>query len=141
VVVVEAREHPGDLAGARIARALGRPLAAIPGRVTSPASRLLNGAHLVRGPADALELLFGPEAQLATARAGPLPELDAALQTTLERVGEGRDTPEKLTREGGDCGEILLALSELELMGMLARGDGGRYVPRHACLHDPTHSA
>ena len=146
VVVVEAREHPGDLAGARIARALGRPLAAIPGRVTSPASSgtnalLLNGAHLVRGPADALELLFGPEAQLATARAGPLPELDAALQTTLERVGEGRDTPEKLTREGGDCGAILLALSELELMGMLARGDGGRYVPRHACLHDPTHSA
>ena len=145
VVVVEAREHPGDLAGARIARALGRPLAAIPGRVTSPASSgtnalLLNGAHLVRGPADALELLFGPEAQLATARAGPLPELDAALQTTLERVGEGRDTPEKLTREGGDCGAILLALSELELMGMLARGDGGRYVPRHACLHDPTHS-
>ena len=55
VVVVEAREHPGDLAGARIARALGRPLAAIPGRVTSPASSgtnalLLNGAHLVRGP-------------------------------------------------------------------------------------------
>lgn len=145
VVVVEAREHPADLAGARIARALGRPLAAIPGRVTSPASSgtnalLLNGAHLVRGPADALELLVGPEAQVATAGPGPLPELDATLQATLEMVGEGRDTPEKLTREGGDCGEILLALSELELMGMLARGDGGRYVPRHACPHHPAHS-
>jgi DNA processing protein len=145
VVVVEAREHPADLAGARVARALGRPLAAIPGRVTSPASSgtnalLLNGAHLVRGPADALELLCGPEARLATAREGAMPELDPTLQATLERVGEGRDTPEKLTREGGDCGEVLLALSELELMGMLARGDGGRYVPRHACAHDPAHS-
>jgi DNA processing protein len=145
VVVVEAREHPGDLAGARIARALGRPLAAIPGRVTSPAASgtnalLLNGAHLVRGPADALELLCGPDAKLASARTESPPKLDTTLQATLERVGEGRDTPEKLTREGGDCGAILLALSELELMGMLTRGDGGRYVPRHSCGHDPTHS-
>ena len=29
-----------------------------------------------------------------------------------------------------DLGDVLLALSELELMGLLARGDGGRYVPR-----------
>jgi DNA processing protein len=145
VIVVEARNHPGDLAGARIARTKGRPLAAIPGRVTSAASSgtnalLLNGAHLIRGPADALELLFGFEAPLATARAGPPAELEPRLQTTLESVGEGRDTPEKLTRDGGDCGEVLLALSELELMGMLARGDGGRYVPRHPCLHDPSSS-
>ena len=62
-----------------------------------------------------LELLCGPEAKLANALTAP--ELDATLQVTLERVGEGRDTPEKLTRGGGDCGEILLALER-------ARADG-----------------
>jgi DNA processing protein len=145
VIVVEARDSAGELAGALIARALGRTLAALPGRVTSPASSgthalLMSGAHLVRGPADALELLYGADAPAAAARACPPAELEPRLRTTLERVGEGRDTPEKLARDGGDCGEILLALSELELMGLLARGDGGRYVPRRAYLQDPAHS-
>jgi DNA processing protein len=144
VIVVEAREHARELAGARIAQALGRTLAAVPGRVTSPASSgthalLMSGAHLVRGPADALELLYGPQPQATAPRPCSRAELEPRLQATLERVGEGRDTPGKLTRDGGDCGEILLALSELELLGLLARGDGGRYVPRHALPHDPAH--
>jgi predicted Rossmann fold nucleotide-binding protein DprA/Smf involved in DNA uptake len=46
----------------------------------------------------------------------------------LERVGEGRDNPDKLADAGCDVGEVLLALSELELMGLLTRGDGGRYL-------------
>jgi hypothetical protein len=45
-------------------------------------------------------------------------------------VGEGRDRPDKLADIGGDVGEVLLALSELELMGLLTRGDGGRYLLR-----------
>lgn len=35
-----------------------------------------------------------------------------------------------LTHEGENAGTVLLALSELELMGLPAREDGGRYVPR-----------
>ena len=50
----------------------------------------------------------------------------------LEQVGAGRDTPDKLAGGDGDAGEVLMALSELELLGLLARGDGGRYVPRDA---------
>ncbi len=51
-------------------------------------------------------------------------------------MGAGRDTPAKLTAGSADAGEVLLALSELEMMGLLARGDGGRYVPREslACV-------
>ncbi|HYM55244.1 MAG TPA: DNA-processing protein DprA, partial [Solirubrobacteraceae bacterium] len=136
-VVVEAEETPRDLAAARMAMALGRPVAALPGRVTSPLSRgahalLMDGAHLMRGPQDALELLYGLGARPAAAetRRDAHARLEPRLQATLERVGAGSDTPETLAGDGEDAGEVLLALSELELMGLLARGDGGRYVPR-----------
>jgi hypothetical protein len=56
------------------------------------------------------------------------------LKATLERVDAGRDTPDKLITWGEDAGELLLALSELELMGLLTRGDGGRYVPRNVLV-------
>jgi hypothetical protein len=52
------------------------------------------------------------------------------LKEVLELVGAGRDTPGKLIRGTHQATEVLLALSELELMGLLARGDGGRYLPR-----------
>lgn len=58
-------------------------------------------------------------------------QLEPRLRATLEQVGAGRDTPDKLVGEH-DAGEVLMALSELELLGLLARGDGGRYVPRDA---------
>lgn len=142
-VLIEAEQTAAGLAGARIAQALGRPLAAIPGRVTSPLSRgphllLMEGASLVRGPEDVLELLHPPQAsqrgpRLATTRdaADRLPRLPAQLQAILERVGSGCDTPDKLTRAGIDPANALLGLSELELAGLLGRGDGGRYVLRH----------
>jgi DNA processing protein len=135
-VVVEAADTARELAPARIAQALGRAVAALPGRVTSPLSAgthalLMDGARLVRGPGDVLDLLsLSPGPPIAEAspplQAGVTPRLRA----TLERVGAGRDTPGKLAADGGDPEEILLRLSELELMGLLARGDGGRYVPR-----------
>ncbi len=139
-VVVEARDSPRELAGALAARALGRTVAAVPGRVTSHASAgthalLMAGAHLVRGPTDALELLCGvnPETAAATAPRPRAPvALEPRLRAALELVGAGRDTPAKLTGSGEDPTEMLLAVSELELMGLLARGDGGRYVPRYA---------
>jgi DNA processing protein len=132
-VVVEADERPSELACAGIARALKKAVAAVPGRVTSRSSAgahvlLMEGAHLVRGPADAVELVCGTG---VPAEANEPTGLEPRLRATLERVGTGRDTPEKLTTDGEDAGEVLLALSELEVMGMLARGDGGRYVPRN----------
>jgi len=138
-VVVEAHDSPGELAGARLARALGRTVAAVPGRVTSRASSgthalLMEGARLVRGPEDALELLCGPNAPGARASNAAPAELEPRLRTMLEQVGAGRDTPDKLTGDGEDAGAVLLMLSELELMGLLARGDGGRYLPRYALI-------
>jgi DNA processing protein len=161
-VVVEAGEGAAELRNAQIAKELGRTVAAMPGRVTSPASigtnlMLRDGAPLVRDAADALELLseLGVEARggwrprpdgseadgtgkiqqdsekQRAGDAGPH-ELEPRLKTILERVGAGLDTPGKLTEPGEDAGEIMLALAELEVMGLLNRGDGGRYVPRQS---------
>jgi DNA processing protein len=109
----------------------------VPGRVTSPLSGgshtlLLQGARLIRGAADVLDLLYGARrpACAPQAVASPWAGLTPRLKATLEKVGEGMDTPSKLIGEYEDPGELLLALSELELMGLLARGHGGRYVAR-----------
>ncbi|HTU79729.1 MAG TPA: DNA-processing protein DprA [Solirubrobacteraceae bacterium] len=141
-VLVEAGDSPGELAAARHARALGRALAAIPGRVTSPLSRgphalLAGGASLVRGARDVLELAYPPDASAAAPGDGEpdarvRADLRADLRETLERVGAGADTPDMLARSREDSWELLSELSELELMGLLVRGDGGRYVPRQA---------
>jgi DNA processing protein len=141
-VVVEAADSARELAVARLALGRGRPLAAVPGRVTSPASRgthvlLIGGAHLVRDASDVLDLLYRTGARdRAAPSAGSCPErsqikLNAGLTAMLDRVGAGHDTPEQLTGASEDPEQVLLALSELELLGLLARGDGGRYVPRN----------
>jgi DNA processing protein len=135
-VVVEAEDSIRALAGARVAQALGRTVAAVPGRVSSRASGgshalLREGAALVGGPADVLDLLCDAERPARTSR-DPQARLEARLQAVLASVGAGMDTPQKLIGGASDPGELLQALSELELMGLLARGDGGRYVPRQA---------
>ena len=135
-VVVEAEEDSRELACARIAQDRGRTVAAMPGRVTSPFSQgthalLVEGAPLVRGTEDVLELLH--PVGCSPHRAGQeQARLEPRLQAVLARVGAGEDTAEQLLREGEDAGELLLALSELELRGLLVRGDAGRYVPRDA---------
>jgi DNA processing protein len=137
-IVVEAHDTPEDLAAARTAQALGRTVAAVPGRVSSPLSQgahtlLMGGANLVRGPADALELLYriGVSSPAPAPGGGSTPHsaLEPRLEQMLERVASGADTPDRLTSGGADAYEVLLALSELELMGLLRRGDSGRYVP------------
>jgi len=140
-VVVEARELERELASARLAIEMGRPLGAVPGRACSSLSAgthmlLRDGAVLVRGAEDVLELL----ARAGEAPAGPGNAATGATRITLpqrlrdvlERVAAGEDTPDSLLECGDGAPEILLALSELELMGLLARGDGGRYVARLA---------
>jgi DNA processing protein len=139
-LVVEAHENPRELTAARFARSLDRPVAAVPGRATSAASAgchtlLRDGARLVRGPADVLDLLYDADSRAPAPRPGEvddelLAELEPRLRTMLERVSAGADTPGKLAREQDDVGEMLRALSELELLGLLSRGDGGRYVVR-----------
>jgi DNA processing protein len=101
--------------------------------VTSRSSRgtnalLIDGARLVRGAQDVLELLHGGPSAEPVADGTACVELEPRLAEVLEQVGEGRDSPDRLTDPAADADEVLLALSELELIGLLTRGEGGRYV-------------
>lgn len=133
VIVVEAGDGAAALLQARMAQRLGRTVAAVPGRVGArlsrgPHSLIREGAHLLRDARDALELLPPSPADgptlVATASAG----LHPSLRRVLELVGDGHDTQGRVAAAAGDAGAALAALGELELMGLLARGDGGRYV-------------
>jgi len=131
-VVVEAAERSGSLITARVARELGRDVAAVPGRITSPRARgaldlLFDGAHLIRDARDLLELLRWPGAQ-DSAPPGPGAGLDPRLRVVLEAVADGRDTVAALAASPAQASAAGVALGELELMGRLRRVPGGRYV-------------
>ncbi len=134
-VVVEAGERSGSLITAGQAADLGREVAAVPGLVTAPLAAgtnalIADGAQLVRGPGDVLELLFGAAAlQLLPARpddrAGGL---EPDLRALLDQVGSGCDTVAALAGRGGAVDAVLAGLAQLELRGLVRRGPGGRYT-------------
>lgn len=131
-VVVEAAERSGALITARLARDQGRDVGAVPGPVTSTRSRgtndlLHDGAHVVRGAQDVLDLLFGAGAATVPA-ADPAAGLEERLRSVLEAVGEGRDSVDALAGGPREAEAAMVALAELELLGHVRRGPGGRYV-------------
>jgi DNA processing protein len=130
-VVVEAGERSGALLTAAFASDLGRSLGAVPGRVTAPQAvgpngLLALGAHLVRGPQDVLDAVFGAGAR--TASTEDRPKLDAEERLLLGAIAEGRDTPGALARAGVAPDRGLAALASLELAGYIRRGPGGRFA-------------
>ena len=128
-VVVEAGERSGALVTARLARGIGRPVGAVPGRVTTPQAAgpnglLAAGACVVRRPQDVLDHLFGAGIRtVPEPRRRPTPEL----APLLAAIGEGYETAAALARAGFEPKKGLAALAELELGGFVRRGAGGRF--------------
>lgn len=130
-VVIEAGERSGSLVTARAAGRIGRPVGAVPGRVTTPQAAgpngmLAGGASVVRGPQDVLDHLFGAGVRLAGSVRGcrqPPPEL----RPLLTAIAEGQDTAAALARVGFVADRGLAALAALELGGYIRRVAGGRY--------------
>ena len=79
-VVVEAAQRSGTLITADCAADIGRDVAAVPGRVTSDVAGgtnglIRNGAALVTGPQDVLDLMYGVGAREVPDP--PAPQLEA----------------------------------------------------------------
>src|SRR5205085_12123477 len=119
-VVVEAGERSGALLTAGIAQSLGRPLGAVPGRVTAPLAAgpnelIASGATLIRDAQDVLDLLFGAGRREAVTE--DRPPIDGDLRGLLSAIGSGIDAPAAFERLGLDAEAGLAALAELELCG------------------------
>jgi len=148
-VVVEAQERSGSLITAEIAADLGRHIGAVPGPVTGPRSAgtnalLHDGAAVVRDVRDALELtaidvpvsfrrpISRPPADVMPARpAMPPPPADPELRRALQAVDDGATSPGRLARVfDGDVARAAVALTRLELAGLLRRDLDGSYARR-----------
>jgi DNA processing protein len=135
-IVVEAAERSGSLITADLAQELGRAVAAVPGPVISPRAAgsnalLRDGALVIRHAQDALDEVLGVGVATATASAVAArraAELEAPLRTLLRAVADGRDTVAALAATPAEAQAALAGLAELELLGFLRRGVGGRYV-------------
>ena len=132
-VVVEAAERSGSLITADLAVRLGRDVAAVPGPVTSPVAAgtnalLKDGAILVRDAQDVLDAVFG-------VGAAPRPirlrgdDLEPHLAAALDAVALGNDTAGALAAAAAlPIDQAFMALSHLEVRGLLTRRADGRYA-------------
>ena len=133
-IVVEATERSGSLITAELAQDLGRAVGAVPGPVSAPRAAgpnalLRDGALVIRHAQDALDEALG--IGVATALAGRSSrELEGPLRALLRRVEDGCDTVGALADSPAAARSAMDGLAELELLGFLRRGPGGRYVRR-----------
>lgn len=127
-VVVEAGSRSGSINTAGHAAALGRPLGAVPGPVTSGAStgchRLLRdyGAAVIERAEHIIELVDGPGEEQP-----PIGGLSSDELRVLDALSARapRDVDELAVRTGMARGEVVASLSLLELGGqVIERGHG-----------------
>jgi DNA processing protein len=131
-VVVEATERSGSLTTADFAGQLGRPVAAVPGPVTSRFSAGTNsllaaGAGVVRDTRDVLDQLLGPSDPRADEPPPAVP-IEPRLRRLLDAIERGHGSLAELTTDPGATRQILQDLTDLELRGLVRREFGGRYV-------------
>jgi DNA processing protein len=131
-IVVQAAGRSGSLITAELAMDLGRDIGAVPGspldwRSAGTNGLLRDGACVVRDAADALDLALGVGHGLGSDREARTAGLDAVLQSLLQRVGEGGTSIDSLAVTPAEAEAVLTGLTELELLGLIARGPGGTY--------------
>jgi DNA processing protein len=133
VVVVEARERSGALITADFALEEGREVFAVPGEITSSLSAGTNallklGATPLTSSADVLDVL-GVERAAPTVAVEVSPEA----AKVLELVREAPAGADELAARGAvDAGTVSVALTELELAGLVAAADGVYRASRSA---------
>ena len=134
IVVVEAAKRSGSLITAGFAEDLGREICAVPGRVTSRIAAgvnqlLVDGAHLVRGSEDVLDLLFGAGGWegLASDKHSAEASLERPLRRVLRSVENGDSVDDAARGAQLSASELRAALGQLELLGLIRRDRLGAY--------------
>jgi len=140
VVVVEAAERSGALITAGLAGELGRDVFAVPGRITSPASRganglLRDGARLVGHWSDIVAELSEPWRSMVAGagaeretRAPLAPGSDEARMLELLSVDDPQHIERLIARVNLDAARAGAALTTLELTGWVRQLAGQRWV-------------
>lgn len=129
-IVVEATERSGSRITADRALELGRIVGAVPGPVHSrlsagPHALLGDGAHVVTGAQDVLDLVLGVGA-VTVRRQGP--KLDSESAALLSAVGPEGSSGEALAASTAlPPADVAVALARLELQGYV-RAEAGRYT-------------
>ncbi|WP_396656899.1 DNA-processing protein DprA [Microbacterium sp.] len=128
-VVVEAGWRSGSLNTAGHAADLGRPLGAVPGPVTSPASagchRIMReyGAQCITSAADALELMGAAPTAIPTGEQSRTDERTRVLDAMSFRAR--RSVAQIAQLSGMSAGDVQGLLGLLALEGLVADGGGG----------------
>ena len=144
VVVVEGAQYSGSLITARLAMEFGREVYGVPGNVTEPVSFAPNqlikqGAKLVTGWEDVVEELPTPvRAELLPVETASAEERAALVQQDLaptERplyellsLDESRHVDELAELSGLTSSEVLAALFDLELKGVVRKLPGKQFL-------------
>ncbi len=144
VVVVEGAQYSGSLITARLGMEFGREVYAVPGNVTQPPSFAPNhlikqGAKLVTGWEDVVEELptevraelFPVEATTAAERASLFEQDLSPAQRTLFGLlttDEAKHVDELVELSGLNSSEVLPALFELEMKGIVRQMPGKNFV-------------
>lgn len=128
-ILVEGSAHGSTMIGPTLALEAGREVGAIPGPLTSPASAgphalMADGAHVIRGAQDVLDILYGVGVRRAP---HTIPALEPQLRRTLQMVHGGFDTVSKLADTGIVQADVVAMLAELEVRGRVRRIDASRY--------------
>ena len=140
-LVVEAARRSGSLITARLARALGRSVFAVPGSIHNPMSRgchelIKAGARLVETADDIVAGLnfsafFSDEFRRQTALAAPLgrsPGMDKEHKILLDALGfDPVDLDRLVVRTGFKAEVVSSMVLILELEGHVQAAPGGRY--------------
>ena len=144
VVVVEGAQYSGSLITARLAMESGREVFAVPGNVTQPVSfgpnqLIKQGAKLVTSWEDVVEELPTPiraqlvpvettdSAQRASLAEQNLEPAEKALYAMLE-VDSARHVDDLVEHSGMSSSEVLSALFELEMKGLVQQLPGKQFL-------------
>jgi DNA processing protein len=144
VVVVEGAQYSGSLITARLAMEFGREVFGVPGHVTQPSSfgpnqLIKQGAKLVTGWEDVVEELPTPvRAELLPVESASHEQRAALIEESLgptERPlygllspDEARHVDELVENSGLTSSEVLAALFDMELRGVIRQLPGKQFV-------------